>query len=589
MLHDQSPSKVNVMDNSLRSHLRSQKQKFRINNDDIRVNCHLVNGFNMSSCRTTVASPRKFSQDSTQQRFTSQPQSNFKFSSRKNSTLRSQTKDSLVVKDIKQTTSSVSQQMVKDIKDFMNHTKNLMTIVDKNTNISNNQLLNRFNTSRPHTSKYVTIAQSKLDERKLLFQPENYGNNLRQTIDPLFGNQSLMNQDDQLLYQKVMNPHHFDAELTPFEVLKLKTVEDKRTKQEKQSVIRFLREVYPLSQLDEFNLEEIYKKLSTIEFNPGEVIKDYGEYPRETKARQIFSESAKYLQQNFFIFSQISLIRFEKICQENSKHSYFRRAGETVFLEGMSGDNFYIVRNGVFVSQKQVTIENQNIWPESNQTWKQNMIQKKVNFTANKIGSGMYFGEKELLSKKTYQINVCSFERGSSLIVIPRTELMKCFTEIEIDKIRTQPCITFPSEDEIRQRIQVLDRVVSMKKTAFLNATNTNSLPASLRDFYLEPQTKKLYKWVHGIESRTRQKLNQAIQQKEEKPKHQIINSKEYIDEGERDYLQPADDKEFAVVKRITKRLGKYAFKGEIDRKEQKLDNIAEGIVQYIIQEARNE
>lgn len=49
-----------------------------------------------------------------------------------------------------------------------------------------------------------------------------------------------------------------------------------------------------------------------------------------------------------------------------------------------------------------------------------------------------------------------------------------------------------------------MEKVVSMKKIAFLNATNTNFLPSSLRDFYLEPVTKKLYKWVHGIESRTR-------------------------------------------------------------------------------------
>jgi len=49
----------------------------------------------------------------------------------------------------------------------------------------------------------------------------------------------------------------------------------------------------------------------------------------------------------------------------------------------------------------------------------------------------MYFGEKEMLSKKPYLINLCSAERGSQLIVIPRTELMKSFTEIELDKIRT--------------------------------------------------------------------------------------------------------------------------------------------------------
>jgi len=29
----------------------------------------------------------------------------------------------------------------------------------------------------------------------------------------------------------------------------------------------------------------------------------------------------------------------------------------------MSGDNLYIVRDGIFVSQKEVVIEHQNFWP----------------------------------------------------------------------------------------------------------------------------------------------------------------------------------------------------------------------------------
>jgi len=53
-----------------------------------------------------------------------------------------------------------------------------------------------------------------------------------------------------------------------------------------------------------------------------------------------------------------------------------------------------------------------------------------------------------------------------------------------------------------------------MKKIAFLNATNTNFLPDSLRDFYLEPATIKLYKWVHNIEKKTKEKLNASVEQK---------------------------------------------------------------------------
>jgi hypothetical protein len=58
----------------------------------------------------------------------------------------------------------------------------------------------------------------------------------------------------------------------------------------------------------------------------------------------------------------------------------------------------------------------------------------------------------------------------------------------------------------------MIEKVMTMKKTAFLNALNTNFLPKAMRDFYLDPVTKKLYKWVQGIEQRTRFKLNTAIQ-----------------------------------------------------------------------------
>ena len=42
-----------------------------------------------------------------------------------------------------------------------------------------------------------------------------------------------------------------------------------------------------------------------------------------------------------------------------------------------------------------------------------------------------------MFSKKPYPLNVCSGERESEIIIIPRNELAKCFTEVEIDKIRT--------------------------------------------------------------------------------------------------------------------------------------------------------
>lgn len=50
-----------------------------------------------------------------------------------------------------------------------------------------------------------------------------------------------------------------------------------------------------------------------------------------------------------------------------------------------------------------------------------------------------------------------------------------------------------------------------MKKSAFLDAINTNYLHSTMRDFYLDPVTKKLYKWVSGIDKSAKMKLNAAI------------------------------------------------------------------------------
>ena len=91
---------------------------------------------------------------------------------------------------------------------------------------------------------------------------------------------------------------------------------------------------------------------------------------------------------------------------------------------------------------------------------------------------------------------MCSAESGSELIYIPRSEVSKVFVELELDKIKTLRLVMFPDEEEIKSRILVIEKVMTMKKTAFLNATNTNFLPSAMRDFYLDPATKKLYKWV---------------------------------------------------------------------------------------------
>ena len=66
----------------------------------------------------------------------------------------------------------------------------------------------------------------------------------------------------------------------------------------------------------------------------------------------------------------------------------------------------------------------------------------------------------------------------------------------------------FLNEEECKNKFHVIEKMTNMKKNAFLNATNTNFLPTDLREFYLQPVTKKLYKWVNGIDKKTNEKIN---------------------------------------------------------------------------------
>ena len=98
----------------------------------------------------------------------------------------------------------------------------------------------------------------------------------------------------------------------------------------------------------------------------------------------------------------------------------------------MNSDCLYIVLNGSFVSQKTVVISHQNFWPVSSKVWKGSKIGREVLFTANKIEKGQFFGEKELMEKKPYGINICSAEENSQLLMFPKIELVKCLSDKEI-------------------------------------------------------------------------------------------------------------------------------------------------------------
>lgn len=87
---------------------------------------------------------------------------------------------------------------------------------------------------------------------------------------------------------------------------------------------------------------------------------------------------------------------------------------------------------------------------------------------------------------------------------------------MDIKDLVTEKSIKFPTEKEISQKIQVIEKSLHMKKISFLNSTNTNFLPSSFRDFYMDNETLKLYPWIRNIDHKYKQKIAQKISQKPE-------------------------------------------------------------------------
>jgi len=286
---------------------------------------------------------------------------------------------------------------------------------------------------------------------------------------------------------------------------------------------------------------------------------------------------------NFFQFSQMPQFRVEKICAEHMRFQVYARAGENVVLEDMLGDCVYFVTRGLFVSQKTVTVDSLNFWPRSPKLWESQRVEREVLFTANRMEPASYFGEKEAIQGVPYSLRVCSAERDCELLYIPNKELTRAFSEQEVHKLRSLGMVQFPTEEEIKSKILIIEKIMTMKKNAFLNATNTNFLPQAMRDFYLDPVTKKLYKWVQGIRERTRGKVNTAVQQKE-----RMLPAKEtaaFHDDRERQLLLPAGSMPFNVLSKRRDTYQRSKYKRQVKARDATATRIAEEAIQRIVNE----
>jgi len=118
-----------------------------------------------------------------------------------------------------------------------------------------------------------------------------------------------------------------------------------------------------------------------------------------------------------------------------------------------------------------------------------------------------------LMNNEQHLMSIVANSEDACLMFIEKDKFMNV---MNIQDLIKENSIVFPTEHEIIQKIQVIERSLHMKKISFLNATNTNFLPSSFRDFYMDNETIKIYPWVRNIEEKHKLRLAQAISKKPE-------------------------------------------------------------------------
>lgn len=62
--------------------------------------------------------------------------------------------------------------------------------------------------------------------------------------------------------------------------------------------------------------------------------------------------------------------------------------------------------------------------------------------------------------------------------------------------------VVFPNEKSLKVKLMATEKFAAIRNIALQNAANTNTIPASYRDFYMDSTTKKLLPWARLFESR---------------------------------------------------------------------------------------
>ena len=211
----------------------------------------------------------------------------------------------------------------------------------------------------------------------------------------------------------------------------------------------------------EYNMSFIWSKASEYEVTESLRVLwfDREEYERIMfqMKRNKYNENNQYFK-SFPPFNRLNNNKMKKLCANTKEKIYAKN--EKVTLNGWKVDWLYLVKSGTFRAEKEVIIEHENLWPAGSKLWKSAKIKRKVLFTAWIIHPFTYFGENELLNNKDHKWTIVANTEGACLMFIEKDK----FEEVmELNSLITEASIIFPTEEQIIQRIQVIERSLHMK------------------------------------------------------------------------------------------------------------------------------
>lgn len=97
------------------------------------------------------------------------------------------------------------------------------------------------------------------------------------------------------------------------------------------------------------------------------------------------------------------------------------------------------------------------------------------------------------------------------LLMIPRSEIEKAFSNKEKERLLIMSQVQFPTEKQVLADVDVVKAVQRFKKHAFMDSVNTNKLAKDMRPELLGAKVQKVREWVDNVDGKVQERLEERI------------------------------------------------------------------------------